>query len=123
MFVLFSEAYPCINDVALVDHCAFSAPDVGAWRAIAVAVTSSSLPIPSSSAYFTLALLIWAFVQTFIKYRFVPAKYHHYVPNLVAMGIAFILNTTTYPTAMAIGATVAYLWQRGWPAGYAMFVS
>ncbi|KAK5170129.1 uncharacterized protein LTR77_004713 [Saxophila tyrrhenica] len=121
MYVLFSEAYPCINDLALSDNCTFPAPDVGAWRAIAVAVTSSSLPVPSSSAYFSLALLIYAFVQTFVKYRFIPAKYHCYVPNLVAMGISFILNTTAYPNAMAIGATVAWIWQRGWPAGFGMF--
>ena len=121
MYVLFSEAYPCINDLTLADHCSFPAPDVGAWRAIASAVTSTSLPVPSSSAYLSLALLFYAFLQTFLKYRFLPAKYHQYVPNLVAMGIAFILNTTTYPTAMAIGATFAYFWQRGWPAGHGMY--
>lgn len=37
------------------------------------------------------------------------------------MGIAFILNTTTYPTAMTIGATFAYFWQRGWPVNYGMY--
>jgi uncharacterized oligopeptide transporter (OPT) family protein len=121
MYVLFSEAYPCINNLELADNCAFPAPDVGAWRAIASAVTSSSLPLPSSSAYFSLAILIWAFVQTFVKYKFVPVKYHQYIPNLVAMGIAFILNTTTYPTAMAIGATVAHFWQKGNPASYGMY--
>ena len=121
MYVLFSEAYPCINDLALVDHCSFSAPDVGAWRAIASAVTSTSLPVPPSSAYFSLAVLVYAFVQTFVKYRFIPAKYHSYVPNLVAMGIAFILNTTTYPTAMAIGATFAHFWRKNHPANFGMY--
>lgn len=121
MYVLFSEAYPCINDLALVDHCSFSAPDVGAWRAIASAVTSTSLPVPSSSAYFSLAVLAYAFIQTFVKYRFVPEKYHTFVPNLVAMGIAFILNTTTYPTAMAIGATFAFFWRKNHPANFGMY--
>ena len=64
MYVLFSEAYPCINDLALADHCSFSIPDVGAYRAIAVAVTSTSLPVPSSSAYFCIAILIWCPIQT-----------------------------------------------------------
>lgn len=96
MYVLFSTAYPCINDLS-IEKCSFSIPDVGAYRAIAVAVTSTSLPVPASSAYFCIAVLIWAFVQTFIKYKFVPPQYHNYVPNLVGMGIAFILNTTTYP--------------------------
>lgn len=121
MYVLFSEAYPCINDLNLQATCSFSAPDVGPYRAIAIAVTSSSLPVPSSSGYFSIAVLIWCFVQTFIKYRFVPEKYHCYVPNLVAMGIAFILNTTTYPTAVAIGATIGFVWARQWPAAFAMY--
>ena len=63
-------------------------------------------------------VLAW---QTFIKYRFVPEKYHCYVPNLVAMGIAFILNTSTYPTAVAIGATIGFVWARKWPAAFAMY--
>lgn len=121
MYVLFSEAYPCINSLELSAHCSFSAPDVGAWRAIASAITASSLPVPSSSAYFSLAILIWAFVQTFIKYRFIPPQYQQYVPNLVGVGIAFILNTTTYPTAMAFGATFAYFWKKNYPAGFGMY--
>ncbi|KAK5113887.1 hypothetical protein LTR85_010420 [Meristemomyces frigidus] len=121
MYVLFSEAYPCINDLALADKCSFSIPDVGAYRAIAVAVTSTSLPVPTSSGILSIVLLVWAFVQTFLKYRFVPEKYHIYVPNLVAMGIAFILNTTTYPTAMAFGATLAFFWKRDYPAAFGMY--
>ncbi|KAK0270579.1 hypothetical protein LTR35_014115 [Friedmanniomyces endolithicus] len=121
MYVLFSEAYPCINDLALADKCSFSIPDVGAYRAIAVAVTSTSLPVPKSSGILCICLMVWAFVQTFLKYRFVPAKYHGYIPNLVGMGIAFILNTTTYPGAMAFGATVAYFWKRNYPAAFGMY--
>ena len=37
------------------------------------------------------------------------------------MGIAFILNTTTYPTAVAIGATISFIWARKWPGGFAMY--
>jgi len=121
MYVLFSEAYPCINDLALADNCQFAIPDVGAYRAIAVAVTSTSLPVPASSGYLSIALLIYAFVQTFVKHMWIPHKYHDYVPNLVGMGIAFILNTTTYPTAMAIGATFAFFWKRNYPAAFGMY--
>ncbi|KAK3677521.1 hypothetical protein LTR78_002371 [Recurvomyces mirabilis] len=120
MYVLFSEAYPCINDIT-IEKCSFGIPDVGAYRAIAVAVTSTSLPVPTSSGIFSIVILVWCFVQTFLKYRFVPAKYHIYVPNLVGMGIAFILNTTTYPTAMATGATIAYFWKRNYPAAFGMY--
>ena len=56
IYVLFSVAYPCINDLEQQAHCSFPAPDVGAWRAIAVAVSSPSLPIPPSSGYTAIAL-------------------------------------------------------------------
>jgi len=120
MYVLFSTAYPCINDLSLQSNCSFPAPDVGAWRAIAVAVSSPSLPIPSSSGYTSIGLGIFAFLLTFIKYRFVKPQYMHYVPNPNAIGIAFILNTTTYPTAMATGATFVFFWRRNYPAACAM---
>ena len=120
MYVLFSEAYPCINDLS-ISKCSFPAPDVGAYRAIAVAITSPTLPIPPSSGYTSIAFGIGAFVITLVKYRYVPVKYQIFVPNLVAVGIAFILNTTTYPTAMAFGATMTFLWQRNYPMAYAMY--
>jgi uncharacterized oligopeptide transporter (OPT) family protein len=121
IYVLFSEAYPCINDLAGQAHCSFPAPDVGAWRAIAVAVTSPTLPIPPSSGYTSIGFGVLAILVTFIKYRFVPEDKRGWVPNLNAIGIAFILPTATYPTAMAFGATVVFLWQRNYPMAYGMY--
>jgi len=121
MYILFSEAYPCINTLSTQGHCSFPAPDVGAWRAIAIAVTSPTLPIPPSSGYTSIAFGILAVVVTVVKYRYVPVSKHVWVPNLNAIGIAFILNTTTYPTAMAFGSSVAYLWIRNYPMAYGMY--
>jgi uncharacterized oligopeptide transporter (OPT) family protein len=121
LYVLFSVAYPCINDLNLQAHCSFPAPDVGAWRAIAVAVSSPVLPIPKSAGYTAIGLGIAAVVNTVIKYQWVPPEKHHWVPNFNAIGIAFILNTTTYPTAMAFGATFAYLWKKNKPENHAMY--
>jgi len=121
IYILFSEAYPCINDVTQLAHCSFPAPDVGAWRAIAIAVTAPTLPVPPSSGYTAIGFGVLAFVVTAVKYRFVPVSKHHFVPNLVAMGIAFILNTTTYPTAMAFGSTIAFLWRRNYPMAFGMY--
>jgi uncharacterized oligopeptide transporter (OPT) family protein len=38
-----------------------------------------------------------------------------------AIGIGFILNATTYPTAMVIGATVAFFWRRKFGNNYTMY--
>ncbi len=121
MYILFSAAYPCINNLSGQAHCSFPAPDVGAWRAIAIAVTSPTLPIPPSSGYTSIAFGILAVTITVVKYRFVPVEKHVWVPNLNAIGIAFILNTTTYPSAMAVGSSVAFLWQRNYPMAYGMY--
>ncbi|MCJ1436204.1 hypothetical protein MMC27_005582 [Xylographa pallens] len=121
MYVLFSAAYPCINDLSVTGLCSFPAPDVGAWRAIAVAVTSPTLPIPPSSGYTSIAFGVLAILVTVVKYRFVPVDKHVWVPNMNAIGIAFILNTTTYPTAMAFGSTIAYLWRRNYPMAFGMY--
>ena len=121
MYILFSAAYPCINDLAGQAHCSFPAPDVGAWRAIAVAVTSPTLPIPPSSGYTSIAFGIMAVVITIVKYRFVPEAKHGWVPNMNAIGIAFILNTTTYPAAMAFGSTLVFFWRRNYPMAYGMY--
>ena len=60
-------------------------------------------------------------LPTIVKYRFIPASKHVFVPNTVAMGIAFILNTTTYPQAMGFGATLVYFWKRNYPAAFGMY--
>jgi len=121
MYVLFSQAYPCINDLSLQDHCSFSIPDVGAWRAISVAITSPTLPVPPSSGYTAIAFGVLAVIVTFVKYRWVPVHRHGWVPNLNAIGIAFILNTTTYPTAMAFGSTLVFFWRRNYPMAFGMY--
>jgi len=37
------------------------------------------------------------------------------------MGMGFVLNATTYPTAMVIGSTVAYFWRTRFRPSYTMF--
>ncbi|KAI9609997.1 hypothetical protein H4Q26_006989 [Puccinia striiformis f. sp. tritici PST-130] len=41
LFVLFSQAYPCIIDLE-AKTCEFGVPSVGAWRAVATAVTAKA---------------------------------------------------------------------------------
>lgn len=120
MYVLFSTAYPCIND-STADKCSFPAPDVGAYRAIATAVTSPTLPIPPSAGYAAIGLGLFAILITVVKHRFVPPSKHVYVPNPVGMGIALILNTTAQPMAMFFGATLAWWWQRRLGGSYAVY--
>ncbi|KAG2344573.1 hypothetical protein BDR05DRAFT_166734 [Suillus weaverae] len=120
LYVVFSTAYPCINDL---NHttCAFPTPDVQSWRAVAVAVSSSTLPIPPSSGYAAIALGLSAVMSVVAKYTVVPPKYHDFIPNFNAIGIGFIMNVCTYPLAMFFGSTLAFFWRRMFFNNYQMY--
>jgi uncharacterized oligopeptide transporter (OPT) family protein len=45
----------------------------------------------------------------------VPKKYHCYVPNMNAVGLAFTLPQTQYATAMAVGAIASKIWLKKSP--------
>ncbi|OSC97364.1 OPT oligopeptide transporter [Trametes coccinea BRFM310] len=122
MYVVFVKAYPCINTLSTTT-CAFPAPDVGAWRAVSVAVSSPSLPIPRSSGITALCLGALAIVSTLVKYRFVRSeKRRAWFPNWNAIGIAFILGPLcTYPMAMLFGSVIALAWRKYWPASAVMY--
>lgn len=49
-------------------------------QAIAVAVSSSSLPIPPSSGYTAIGLGVASILSVVVKYKLVPPKYHAFVP-------------------------------------------
>jgi len=121
MYVVFTSAYPCINNLTATT-CSFPAPDVGAWRAVSVAVSAGSLPIPLSSGITAIVFGIFVLFQTFVKYKFTPEKYHVWFPNWNAIGVAFILGPiNTYPMACLAGCIVATVWKKKSPAGFAMY--
>ncbi|KAI0364271.1 OPT oligopeptide transporter [Pilatotrama ljubarskyi] len=121
MYIVFVKAYPCINTLSNTT-CAFPAPDVGAWRAVSVAVSAPSLPIPRSSAITALCLGALSIVSTLVKYRFVRPEKRAWFPNWNAVGIAFILGPLcTYPMAMLFGSLIALVWRKYWPASAVMY--
>ncbi|KAI9686320.1 MAG: hypothetical protein M1820_010644 [Bogoriella megaspora] len=112
VYVLFSNAYPCIHDVN-TENCPFHVPSVGAWRAVAVAVTEPNFTIPSSSKYFSIGFAIIGVVMVLIR-RFLLVGnrewIRNYYPNMMVLSLAFIIDTTVVGTAMVIGAIIATLW-------------
>ena len=123
MFQLFATAYPCIID-AEAETCAFSVPSVAAWRATAVAVTDPTFPIPTSSGIFAIVFAILGSLMTFVRHyaytgsREWMKKYH---PNMMCIGLAFVLPQTQYGTAMLMGSTLAYVWAKRWPQHFDIF--
>ena len=109
LFVLFAEAYPCLINLE-IDCETFGMPAVAAWRSVAIAVTSPTLPIHPTSGYTAIALGIVSGLTVFLKHTVIPERYHVWVPNWNAIGLGFVVPQVYYPFAMVIGSHVAYLW-------------
>lgn len=115
VFILFTSAYPCIIHPDEYATCAFSAPSVVAWRAVAQAVTVDNLAIPLSSGIFAAVLAGIAIMQVLIKNVFLTGerdRYRAYLPNWMAVGVAFVIPQTVYSTATLMGATISYVWMK-----------
>ena len=114
MYVLFAKAYPCIIDGDLFDagDCEFAAPAVLSWRFISIAVTTNNA-IPFSAGITAIGLGLFSVALVFVKHFFIPAKYHVWVFNPAAAGLAFTLPPPhIYEAAMVMGATFGYIWAR-----------
>lgn len=120
MYVLFSKAYPCIND-ATIEDCKFSLPSVSAWAAVTEAVTKSNA-IPSLlCGLVALFLGLFALALVFVRQLFVPKRYHQFFPNFNAAGLAFVTPQLYYPIAMAIGATIVHYWLKKHPRNFDLY--
>ncbi|KAI0066783.1 oligopeptide transporter [Artomyces pyxidatus] len=122
LFILFTTATPCILYPPVDDTCTYGAPSVAAWAAVALAVSSPNLPIPSSSGYTAIALGIMSVISVFVKHFWIPKKYWHFVPNWNAVGLAFVVPQVYYAIAMAVGATFNFFWQRRSPSTFDMYM-
>lgn len=101
LFMLFAKAYPCIIDLELssLPTCQFSGPSIAAWRAVAQAITDPVFPVPTSSGIFSIVFAVFGVIMIFIRhYCYVGkwAKYRIYHPNMMCIGLAFVLPQTYY---------------------------
>jgi len=96
VFILFAKAYPCIIDTT-IETCAFAVPAASAWKSLAVAVTSNTLPIPLSSGITAIVLGVLSVVMVFFRHFVLTgsrAKYANWLPNMSVIGLAMIIPST-----------------------------
>ncbi|KAI5845939.1 OPT oligopeptide transporter protein-domain-containing protein [Tricharina praecox] len=123
MFILFMKAYPCVIDLT-AETCSFQAPSVAAWRAVAIAVTDPTFPVPNSSGIFAIVLGLFSIIVVIFRHNYLAgerAKYRKFVPNFMAVGLAFVLPATQYGTAMLMGSIVAVIWAKRNPVAFDIF--
>ncbi|KAG8955125.1 hypothetical protein FRC04_009582 [Tulasnella sp. 424] len=121
LFVLFTKASPCILYPPEDGVCAYGAPSVSAWAAVATAVTAPKLPIPPSSGYTAIGLSILAAICVIVKHLWIPRKYWHWVPNWNAIGLGFVVPQVFYSVAMGFGSIAYYVWEIKNPAQFDMY--
>jgi uncharacterized oligopeptide transporter (OPT) family protein len=97
VFVLFMSAYPCVWRPDAIDDptCPFKAPSVFAWKAVAVAVTNPTIPIPLSCAIFSIVMGVLCGIQALVKNFYLVGsreKYRNYLPNWMSVGVAWVLG-------------------------------
>lgn len=123
MFVLFARAYPCILSTDSLS-CPFQVPSVSAWRAVAVAVTDPTFPIPISSRWFSVVFAIFGSGMVLVRHLLWTGKWawvRKWHPSMMVIALAFIIPASVYGTAMLIGAIIAAIWAKKNPAGFEAF--
>ena len=123
LFILFTKAYPCVLDDAAVG-CPFPGPSIAAWQAVTVAITDKAFPVPKSSGIFSIVLAVFGVIMIFIRhyaYRGRFEKYRIYHPNMMCIGLAFVLPATVYGTAMLMGSIWAYIWAKRSPRKFDIY--
>jgi len=123
-WLLFSSAYKCITDETMdgeENGCPFSLQAVVAWQGVTMALTTSNA-IPTSALI--TALAIGAFVVSYVVFKnsCIPRKYHEYLPNMNAMGVALVNTDQGLIVALFAGSLWGLLWERKWPANYEMYM-
>ena len=124
VFVLFMSAYPCVwNPEMLGDaNCPFKAPSVYAWKAVAIAVTDPTFPVPRSSGIFSIVMGVFCAFQAVFKNFYLVGerqKYRSWLPNWMAIGVGWVLGPDSgYANAVLFGAITASWWKKYFSKGF-----
>lgn len=124
MFVLFTSAYPCIIHPDDYDKCAFAAPSVSAWAAVAQAVTNPHIPIPKSSGIFACIMGAVSVAQVIFRHYYCVGKrekWRAWLPNWGAIALSFVIPSPVFTNAALIGAIIAALWTKFKPKSFEIY--
>lgn len=115
LFVLFTEAYPCIYDASKAKNCPFMVPAVSAWAAVAQAVTVPNIPIPLSSGIFAIVMGVFSIAQAIFRHHFLVGereKYRQWLPNWGAIALSWVIPAPVFSNAALVGAIIAAVWRK-----------
>ena len=114
LFVLFTSAYPCINDTS-IETCPFLVPSVSAWAAVAQAVTDPNVAIPLKSGIFAIVMGVVSILQAVFRHYYLVGgreKYRAWLPNWGAIALSWVVPAPVFANAALLGAIIAALWRK-----------
>lgn len=121
LFILFTDAYPCIVTQDVNAECEFGLSGVWAWMSVTKLLTGGT-SLSRSCIIVSAILAVVGFVGPFLRHFLLPQKYHMYFPSLSVVGLAMVNSTPDVPVSMFIGWTAGKIWKRVYPASYHEFV-
>jgi uncharacterized oligopeptide transporter (OPT) family protein len=99
-------------------------PSVSAWRAVAVAVTDPTFPVPVSSRWFSVAFAAFGCVMVLVRHLLWTGKWawvRKWHPSMMVIALAFIIPASVYGAAMLIGSCIATIWAKRNPRSFETF--
>ncbi|KAH8897548.1 OPT superfamily oligopeptide transporter [Thozetella sp. PMI_491] len=125
LFIVFAKAYPCVITPDFDGECAFQAPSVAAWAAVARAVTDAGgINIPRNSGIFAIVMGVFAMVQAVFRHYYLVGereKYREYLPNWGAVALPMILPNPSILNTAAFGAIAGAIWKKYWPNHWELY--
>ncbi|KAI8817268.1 OPT oligopeptide transporter protein-domain-containing protein [Fimicolochytrium jonesii] len=117
LYIFYVDAYPCINQALADVECEFDLASATAWAVTTTALTSPDAGIPGSSgiAAIILGLLTVALI---VARKTLPPKISWIIPNMSALGVAWVVQDTSYANAMLIGSMILLVWERRNPESW-----
>ncbi|KAG2228091.1 hypothetical protein INT45_009137 [Circinella minor] len=121
LFILFTDAYPCITAIDVNMPCEFGLSGVWAWMSVTKLLTGGA-SLSTDCIIVTCVFAVIGVTGPVLRHFFLPQKYHKYFPSLSVAGLAMVNSTPDVPVAMFTGWVFGKVWKRVKPDQYYMYL-
>ncbi|KAI9495350.1 OPT oligopeptide transporter protein-domain-containing protein [Zychaea mexicana] len=121
LFILFTDAYPCIITQDTSAKCEFGLTGVWAWMSVTQLVTGGAT-LSRDCIIVTCCFAVVGVLGPVVRQFLLPEKYHKYFPSLSVAGLAMVNSTPDVPLSMFIGWSAGKIWKRFKPDAYHMYI-
>ncbi|KAI8150115.1 OPT oligopeptide transporter protein-domain-containing protein [Fennellomyces sp. T-0311] len=121
LFILFTDAYPCIVSLDVNAECEFGLVGVWAWMSVTKLLTGGAT-LSHTCIIVTSVFAVVGALGPVLRHFLLPQKYHRYFPSLSVVGLAMVNSTPDVPLSMFIGWASGKIWKRIKPESYHLYM-